>query len=199
MRFEEILRGVVGIEGCGIVPVVYTLSPDKTQVLPVSKLRTFLVLQYHLDHLPAVEDATLIVPEPIADRVEKIYEQNGLAPRIIEHPEYFETYHYSISRMGKTIEVPSYVTFSEDSVHIPESAEVRKLINKFSNYEYGTVCRTPRADTLERPLCLEELPKKWYLVDNRTLVRTSERIIPKCVPTLCDRVAIDRHGKLRPL
>jgi hypothetical protein len=200
MRFEEILRGVVGIEGCGIVPVVYTLSPDRTQVLPVGKLKTFLVLQYHLDHLPAVEDAILIVPKPIAERVRNIYKRRfGLTPKIVEHVNYLETYHYSISKEHKTVKVPSYVMFLEDSVHIPESAELRKLVNEFSDYEFGTVCRVPRTDTLERPFRPEELPRNWYLVDNKALVRTCERVIPRCVPLLSDGVVVNRQGLLQKL
>jgi hypothetical protein len=197
-KFEKLLKGEVGIEGCGLVPVVYSPSPDRSQILPVSALRTFLVLQHHLDHLPAAEGLTLIVPEPLAGKIEEIYRRYELRPKILEHEIYVQTFHYNVSRVGKIVKSPSFCLVFEDSVHITESAELRRLMERFGDYKHGTVCRVPRTDTLERPLTLEELPKGWYLADNGALARFSERVIPKCVPTLSDGAALTAKGKLKP-
>lgn len=198
--YEKIVKGSLGIEGCGLVSVVFTQNPaDKTQIIPVSSLKAFLLSHSHLDHLPAAENLYLIVPDPIVEKVRKIYLLFGLRPKIIRHSRYVETYHYGITRTGKITKVPSYCLVFEDFVFIPESDEQRKLLKMFESFEHGAVCRVPRADAAEKPVQLEDIPKGWYLVDNKALVRFFGRVIPKCVPTICDGAVIDKQQRARKL
>lgn len=191
ISYQDIRNGKAGIDSTGLVPIRYIQSPlYPQQFVPVSQLRVFAITHQHLDHLPFADNLILVVPAPIAKIVDGVYAKVGLKPKIIPHKEFEETHHYGWHSDGTYRKALSYVLRFKDFVCIPESAEQRRLLEKYRSFEHGVICRVPPSDTLETPPQPEEIPEKWLISNSASFGRPRDNIIPKCIPSIADGVLL---------
>ena len=199
MVIEEILKGKIGFDGCGLAPTHFVQNPAIPQeIVPVSNLRRFVVSHTHRDELPSIESPLLIVPSPLVERIESIYRRYRIKPEIQEHTDIIKTTQYNLVG-DKHEKTETYCCFFEDVVYIPERTEARSLVKEFSYYKMGIVHKVSRIDTTEIPITAKELPAGWFLADNKAIGTESPNVIPKCVPTLTDRVILRDNMSLIPL